>query len=136
MKRQSGRKPTRQIDYREVELISSGGELEETITGSESGIESVKLEPGEHGFEQECEPRNSQWTPGTLRSRTETVTEQWNRLARASSELAMARETDKSSIERMMEMMLQMQMQEKLRRSEKGGRKDRKGTEMGGRARV
>ena len=103
--------PTRKIDYKEVEVISSGGESDETVV-SESGFEgSIKLE----GEESEGLPRDNLWTPGTLRNRTETVTAQWNRLARTSSELAMAREAEQRGIEKMTELMLQMQMQEKER---------------------
>ena len=46
VQRQSGRRNTRRVDYTEVEVISSGCESEETVIESESGIGSVKLEPG------------------------------------------------------------------------------------------
>ena len=106
--RQSSHRPTRKIDYKEVEVIISGGESDETVV-SESGFEgSIKLE----GEESKGLPRDSLWTRGT---RTETVTAQWNRLSRTSSELAMAREAEQSRIEKLMELMLQMQMQEKER---------------------
>ena len=62
----------------------------------------------------QIEPRSTLWTLGTFRNQTIAITNRLSRLAEANSEIFMARESEKTSIERMMmEMMLQMQMQEK-----------------------
>ena len=43
------------------------------------------------------------------------VTDQLNKLAEVNSEIAMSRESERSGVERLMEMMLQMQTQERER---------------------
>ena len=40
------RRLKKQVDYSEVELVLSDSDSEGTIFNSESGIESIKLEPG------------------------------------------------------------------------------------------
>ena len=112
--RQSGRRITRRVDYKEVELLSSSGESEETIVQSESGFSgSVKLKLGEQELESEL--RDNLWTPGTIRSNAVQVTDQLNRLAEVNSEIAMSRESERSGVEKLMEIIFQMQTQERER---------------------
>ena len=89
----------------------------DTIIPSESGFEgSAKLEIGEQELPLESEPRSTLWTPGTLTRMTVQVTEQLSRLAEANSELVITRESERGSVERIMDMMLQMQTQENEKR--------------------
>ena len=52
---------------------------------------------------------NLSWTTGTLARTTIQLTDQFERLTKTTSELAMNRDTEKGSLEKIMEMMLQMQ---------------------------
>ena len=64
------------------------------------------------------------WTPGTLRCNTVRVTEQLSRLAEASSVLVMAREEEKTGMEKIMKMMLEMQIKERDREDERERRQE------------
>ena len=121
--RQSNRRTTKRVDYEEVDIISSGGESEETTGQSESGFgSSVQSEKVEK--EKEGDLRGALWTPGTLRCNTVRVTEQLSRLAEASSVLVMAREEEKTEMEKIMEMMLEMQIKERDREDERERRQE------------
>ena len=92
------------VDYTEIEV--SSGESESTIFASESGIASLKLEDEDRPPVLEGDRDTDLWTPGTLTDRANQVTEQVSRLATANSELAMARETERVGLEKIMEMMV------------------------------
>ena len=102
------RRLKKQVDYSEVKLVVSDSDSEGTIFNSESGIESIKLESGVTELGLECERSVDVWTPGTFRSTANQVSEQLSRFAEVNTELAMARGAEKTGIERMMELMLQM----------------------------
>ena len=79
------RRQTRRVYYKEVEVLSSGGESEEAIV-SESGFEgSVKTESEE-----------PQLLPDTE-----------NIIVRKKGQVAMARESETSKLEKLMEMFLE-----------------------------
>ena len=65
------------------------------------------------------------WTPGTLRSTAIQVTDQLNRFAEVNTELAMASEAEKTELECMMELMLQMRADDRKLREEKREREER-----------
>ena len=126
--RRTTTRTTGRIDYKETEVISSGSDSEETIVGSESGIGSSKLEREDSVPLLEGDRDRNLWTPGTLTSRDNQVTEQLSRLATVNTDLAMARETEKSGLERVMEMMLQMRVEDRKEvqlREEKREREER-----------
>ena len=107
------RRLKKQVDYSEVELVLSDSDSEGTIFNSESGIESIKLEPGITELGLECERSVDVCTPGMLRSTANQVSEQSSRFTEVNTELAMAREAEKTGIERMMELMLQMRAEDR-----------------------
>ena len=109
---QTSRRHIRKVDYRENVLLSSEEDSEDTLVPSESGFGSVKQEPD---LEVEWETRDSQWTPQTLKVRTESVPDHINRATETNRVLVMAREVEKNGMVRMMELMLEMQMKEKER---------------------
>ena len=79
-------------------------------------------------LELESERSVNIWTPGTLRNTANQVTEQLTRLAKVNTKIAMAREAEKTRIECMMEMMLQMRAEDKKEaqiREDKRYRKER-----------
>ena len=102
------RRLKKQVDYSEAEIVRSDSDSEGTIFNSESGIENIKLEPEVSELGLECGRSVDVLTPGTLRSTANQVTDQVNRFAEVNTELAMAREAEKTRLERMMELMLQM----------------------------
>ena len=68
------------------------------------------------------------WTPGTLRNQTFQITNQLSRLVEVNSDIAMARETEKSGMERFMETMVQMHAEDRKEaqlREEKRDREER-----------
>ena len=89
------------IDYREVDLSTSGEDSEGILEGSESRFGSVKLE-GE-ARNQELLLLQDTWTPGTVRDTATQVRIQVTRLAEENSQLRMAREIEQTSIEKMMQ---------------------------------
>ena len=121
------------VDYKEVEVLS-GSDSEETIVDSELGRQSVKLERegSVPGFEGETE--ENLWTPDTLKSRANQVSEQFSRLDRVNSEETMAREGEKGELVRIMEILMQMraedmkaaQIKEERREREDREREDRR----------
>ena len=71
--------------------------------------------------------------PGTIKSRTVSLTDQFTRLAEESREITMAQETEQGGIGKLMELMITMQMQDKeriaqreLERSEREEKEKRK----------
>ena len=64
--RPASRRHTRQVNYTEIEVISSSGVSEETVIESESGVGSIKLELGEVEQELYGEDLGDSWTPGML----------------------------------------------------------------------
>ena len=58
-----------QVDYAEVDLISSDTESEGTIINSESGFGSVKLEPTLPELDLDSERFQDAWTPVLLDTR-------------------------------------------------------------------
>ena len=99
-KRQSSRTSSRRVDYTEQLTISSGEESDGTVINSESGFEgSVKLELVEQSAEVSWESSNTRWTPGTIKSRTVSLTDQITRLAGENREITIAQETEQGGIE-------------------------------------
>ena len=122
------RRLKKQVDYSEAEIVRSHSDSEGTIFNSESGIESIKLEPEISVLELECGRSVDVLTLGTLRSTTNQVTDQLNRFAEVNTELPMAREAEKTGLECMMELMLKMRAdygKEAQLREEKREREER-----------
>ena len=113
--RQAAKRNTKRIDYTEVEVIVSGSDTDKTLTDSESGFSSVKLEPVEKGARVQREGLRDTWTPNTFRHKATQVTQQFVRISETNTELVMARESEKTSVETLMEMMISMQVEEKKR---------------------
>ena len=68
------------------------------------------------------------WTPGTLRNQTFQITNQLSGLVEVNSDIAMAREIEKSGMERLMETMVQMHAEDRKEaqlREEKRDREER-----------
>ena len=95
------------VDCTEVHTIDLDTSGEQTIVNSESGFgseqcckqESVEDQGngregflGSVGFQED-------WTPNTLRQTASKVTQQFERLSQVNTELTMARESEKSSVE-------------------------------------
>jgi len=57
-----------QVDYSEVEIVTSDSDSEGTIANSESGIGNINLESGLTELELENDRSVDIWTPGTLRN--------------------------------------------------------------------
>ena len=115
------------VDYTEVDTIDLDTSGEQTIVDSESGFGSeqcFKQEPvedqgnGREGFLGSVGFQDD-WTPNTLRQTASKVTQQFERLSQVNTELTMARESEKSSVEKLMEMMLSMKMDEQKRDDER-----------------
>ena len=87
----------------------------ETLTGSESGFGSVKLEPVEKGAHVQREGLRDTWTPNIFRHKATQVTQQFTRISEANTELVIARESEKTSVETLMEMMMSMQVEKRKR---------------------
>ena len=103
------RRLKKQVDYSEAEIVRSDSDSEEgTIFNSESGIESIKLEPEVTELGLECGRSVDVWMPGTLRRTANQVADQLNRVVEVNTELAMVREAEKTGLQHMMELMLQM----------------------------
>ena len=66
---------TSRVNYREIEVLSGSGS-EDTVITSESSIGSVKLESEGSVPLFESDRESSLWTPGTLTSRANQVSEQ------------------------------------------------------------
>ena len=107
-----------QVDYAEVEGITSDTASEGTIENIESGFGSIKQEQNFAELDLDCERFEDTWTPGTLRHKATQVTNQLARLTEVNTELVMAKEAEKSSVEKLMELMLTM-----MRRDMKGGKR-------------
>ena len=113
------------VDYSEVETIDSDTSGEHTLVQSESdfGSEQLKQE-----FKEETLGSDgflNTWTSQTLRQNATQVSQQFVRLAEVNSELTMARESEKSSVEKLVEMMVSMRMDEKKREEEREERRER-----------
>ena len=65
------------------------------------------------------------WTPKALRQTAHKVSQQVVRLSQVNSELTIARESEKSSMGKLMEMMLFMRAEEMKRDEERGEHSDR-----------
>ena len=92
--RELRKRNTRPVDYKEVDVVSSGSESEGTIIESESGIDSIKLEPGLGDQELDGDKLVDNWTTGTLRKTAMKGTSQIVKLSEANRELEMAREAE------------------------------------------
>ena len=83
------------VNYKEVDLSSSGEDSERTAVESESGFGSVKLE----GEARRQELLLQQvWLPRTTRDNIDSVGIQVSRLAEENSESRMAREAKQNSV--------------------------------------
>ena len=102
-----------QVNYKEVELSASEEDSEGTIEWSKSGFGSVKLE-SEAG-EQEALLLQSTWTPRTAKQSVAQVGDQLNRIAEENIQLRMTREVEKNSVEKMMELLMTMRMEDQKR---------------------
>ena len=88
------RRVNKQADYSEVELVTSDSNSEGTAVNSESGIESIKLEPGVTELELGSERDSAFWKSGILKNTANQVNEQFLRFVVENSELVMAREIE------------------------------------------
>ena len=91
-------------------MISSTGESEKTVIESESGVGRTKLEPGEVEQELYGEDLGDSWMPGTLHRTATQLSSQIARLTVMNKSLEMAREAEKSSLDKLMELMVTMRM--------------------------
>ena len=103
------------MDYAEVEVITSDTASQGTIENSESGYGSIKQEQNFPELDLDCERYEYTRTPGTLRHKATQFTNQLARLTEVNTELVMAREVEMSSIEKLMELMLMMRMEDEKR---------------------
>ena len=117
--RPTSRRHNRQVNYTEIDVISSSGVSEETVILSESGVGSIKLEPGEVEQELYGEDLRESWMPGTLHRTATQVSSQMARLTETNKSLKMAREAEKSLLYKLMELMVTMRMNDEKRRQEK-----------------
>ena len=117
------------VNYKEVELTTSEEDSEGTLEGSESGFGSIKLE-GEAG-EQETLLLESTWMPRTAKHSVAQVGNRLHRMAEENRQLRMTTEVEKTSVEKMMELMtMRMEDQKreqlgKIGEKEKGQNKER-----------
>ena len=108
------------VDYTEVDTIDLDSSGEQTLVDSESGFGSEQLCKQEFSEDQaEGEGFLKILTPKILRQNVNQVSQQVVRLAEANSELTMARESEKSSLEKLMEMMVSMRLEDKRRDEER-----------------
>ena len=101
------------VNYKEVDITDSDTESEDTVLDSESGFGSVKLEIEGQEVETDWEHKDSLWTRCTEESRTGGSENQLTKLVEVKSEVAMTSGSEKSNMERIMEMMLQMRAEDK-----------------------
>ena len=91
------------------------------MCGSECGFGSVKQDIEQEGFDQV----EASWTPVTFKIKAIQIGNQFaNRLTEENSQLTMARETDKSSIDKMMEIMISMRLEDQKRKREREQKRD------------
>ena len=105
------------VNYAETDLTTPDTEREGTIVGSDSGFGSVKLEVDldSEQIEAEGDWVEDTWTPITARNTATQVGLQFAKIAEQNSQLIMARETEQSAMDKLMEMMLTMRMEEQKR---------------------
>ena len=101
------------VNYKEVDITDSDTESEDTVLDSESGFGSVKLEIEGQEVETDWEHKDSLWTWCTEESRTGGSEKQLTKLVEVKSEVAMTSGSEKSNMERIMDVMLQMCAEDK-----------------------
>ena len=107
------------VNYAELDLSTSDTESESTVVGSESGFGSIKLEGEMEQIDIEGDELTHTWTSTTIRNTATQVGIKVNRLADENLQLRMARETEWSYIDKLMEMMLTMHMEDQKREDQK-----------------
>ena len=88
--RETRRRNTRQGDYTEMEVVSSGSDNEGTIISSESGVGSVKTESGLGEQELQGEDVFDSWTTNTFKNTATQVTTKFFMLTEVNRDLEMA----------------------------------------------
>ena len=100
------------VDYTEVEILSES-DSEGTIDSNEIDKREIKSERGESMPLLEVEGDQNQRIPGTLSATAKQVSQQYSRLARVNSEETMAREGETGTLQKIMEMMVQMRAEDR-----------------------
>ena len=108
------------VNYKEVDITDSDTESEDSVLDSESGFGSIKLEIEGQEVETDWEHKDSLWNRCTEESRTGGSENQLTKLVEVKSEVAMTSGSEKSNMERIMEMMLQMHAEDKRTAADDG----------------
>ena len=103
-----------QINYSEIDPVESDSEGEFQVDNSESGFGSVKDK-----VESEAGIGDDNWTPRIFTNTATQVGLQFAKLAEEHRQSKMVREEEKTSIEKMMDLMLTMRMEDQKRDRER-----------------
>ena len=107
-------KQVRKVNYSELEVVESDSESE-FVANSESGFGSINGEPYQKE-EVQLDIEEETWNPRTLSSKASKVRLQFVRMAEENKQLHMAKQSETSSVDRLMEMMLNMRMEDQKRK--------------------
>ena len=97
--------------------------------GSESGFGSKKVELEDEQAEAQWALLQDTWTPQTLQKTASEVGAQYSRLAEENQHFRMAREAERTSLEKIMELIVTMKMEDQKREQEREERRDREARE-------
>ena len=102
------------VDYKEVEILSSDSEEQESVVREQWLSDTVfKAEADEGELDQlQCDTEPT-WTPQTIAFRTKQLTRQITKFASSSSEIHMAREQEHLNVMVIMQIMLEMRTEDR-----------------------